>query len=63
MANENNYIEESVNLSVELYHEDGKFGAYLSDDIGGSGISVTGSTPKEVSERLAEYIQDYFYEA
>lgn len=62
MANEKNYIEGSVNLSVEIYRDDDGFAAYLADDIGGSGIEVKGSTPKEVSENLVAYIEDYFYE-
>lgn len=48
-------------LSIELYHKNGEFGAYLSDNKGGSGITVKGLTPEQVTLNLAQYIEDYFY--
>lgn len=48
-------------LTLELYCENGKFGIYLSDNVGGSGIDVKGETPEEAAENIAPYIADYFY--
>lgn len=50
----------STFLTIELYQEDNTFGAYLSDNEGGSGIDVKESSPKKVAEELAKYIADYF---
>jgi len=49
-------------LDVELYKEGETFGAYISDNVGGSGISVKGATPEEVASNLSPYLADYFYE-
>lgn len=53
---------EEVRLTIELYKDRDTFCAYLSDDIGGSGIICRGSNPQEVAEELAPYIADYFYQ-
>ena len=50
-----------ANLNVELYREDEKYCAYLSDNNGGSGIEVNGNTPEECCNELSKYIEDYFY--
>jgi hypothetical protein len=52
----------SVNLNVEVYvEEDGIYGIYLSDEMGGSGISVKGDSPEDAANQIAPYIADYFY--
>lgn len=51
----------SINLSVELYKEDGRFGVYLADD-GGSGIDVKGDTPEDAIENAKPYLLDFFDE-
>ena len=60
MAKNNQYTD-GARLELELYNEDGRLGIYLSDDCGGSGITVTGDTPEEVAENIKDYIADYFY--
>jgi hypothetical protein len=57
----NNQYTDGANLSLELYNENGELGIYLSDDCGGSGITVTGNTPEEVADKIKDYIADYFY--
>ena len=47
-------------LLLELYEENGTYGVYISDDIGGSGIDVKGETPQEVCENAVPYMVDYF---
>lgn len=54
--------ENNVRLSLELYRDENGFGIWLSDDLGGSGIEATGSTPEEAANNIASYIADYFYE-
>jgi hypothetical protein len=58
-----NFIKESerINLSVELSRENGHFCAYISDENGGSGISVDEETTSKAAEEIAAYIEDYFY--
>ena len=56
-----NEIMESIYLSIELYKEGEQYCAYLSDNMGGSGISAEGSTPQECVELLAPHIEEYFY--
>ena len=55
------YIDGEAHLSLELYRDDNGLGIWLSDNVGGSGISVTGTTPDEICVKLAPYICDYFY--
>lgn len=50
-----------MRLDVEIYKEGNVYGAYIGDNCGGSGISVEGSTPEELSENLKPYIADYAY--
>lgn len=49
------------NVSIELYLEDGKFGLYLADECGGSGVDVKGDTPEEAAAKITPYIADCFY--
>lgn len=51
----------SINLSVELYNENGKFGIYIADECG-SGIDVKGDTPEDAIENAKPYLLDFFYE-
>ena len=51
----------SARISLELYHENGQYGIYLGDEMGGSGIEVNARTPKEAVKRISPYIVDYFY--
>ena len=50
-------MEFNININV-IANENG-FSLWVSDDLGGSGIKVEGSTPKETSENLMPYIVDY----
>lgn len=52
---------EEITLTIELYKDRDTFCAYLSDNIGGSGITCRGSNPQEAAEELAPYIADYYY--
>ena len=53
---------DEVRLSIELYKEGDKFGAFMASTGGwDSGITVEGATPEECAENLAPYIADYFY--
>ena len=38
----------------------GEYQIYLSDDIGGSGILISGTNVEEVCNSLSDYIMDYF---
>ena len=49
----------SIKLEIELYHENGLFCAYVGDDIGGSGIKVSGDSASDVVNELMPYIYDY----
>ncbi len=53
-----NYHE--VRLSLELYKSNGKYGIYIADNQGGSGITVKEATPEEAVQRAGEYLVDYF---
>ena len=48
-------------ITLGLDFESGVYGIYLGDNNGGSGITVTGSTPEEAAENIKPYIADYFY--
>jgi len=48
-------------ITLDLYFENGEYCIYLGDNNGGSGITVTGSTPEEAAENIKPYIADYFY--
>lgn len=53
------------NLTLELYKniDEQLYCIYLSDNTGGSGITVMSSTPKIAANKIAEYIADYFEES
>lgn len=46
-------------LNIELYLEEGIYGAYISED-GSSGYTCEGVTPRECAEQVKEYIIDCF---
>ena len=53
----------SINVNVELrISDDGKFKAYLSDDIGGSGIKVSDYTADGISKKIMKEIGNYIDE-
>lgn len=56
---------DSINLDLELYHEPGQnsgtWGIWISDNIGGSGIDVKGSTKEECAQEAVKYLVDYLY--
>ena len=52
---------EDKHITLDLYIENREYGIYLDDNNGGSGITVTGSTPEEAVENIKPYITDYFY--
>ena len=56
---------DNINLNLELYHEpgpnSGKWCIWIGDNIGGSGIDVTGSTKEECAQEAAKYLVDYLY--
>lgn len=52
---------DEVRLSIDLYKDGSTCCAYLSDNCGGSGITVEGATPEACANNLALYIADYFY--
>ena len=51
---------EERRLSLELYRKDELFGVYISDNEGGSGITVEEPSPEEAAKEAAKYIADYF---
>jgi len=59
---ETSFISNEVSLSLELYREGNRFGIWLADNFGGSGIEAVGDTPEEAAKNIASYIADYFYE-
>lgn len=50
-----------INLNIDIEKNKDGFDIYLSDDAGGSGIEVYGSTADETIENLTPYIHDYLY--
>ena len=51
---------EERRLSLELYRKGELFGVYISDNEGGSGITVEKPSPEEAANEAAKYIADYF---
>ena len=50
---------ESKYLDIELYREDNKYCAYISED-GSSGYSIKGNSAKHCGELVKEYIINAF---
>lgn len=51
---------EERRLSLELYRKDELFGVYISDNEGGSGITVEEHSSEEAAKETAKHIADYF---
>lgn len=52
----------SINLSVEIGCDCNGFYMYISDNMGGSGIDVSGNTVDEVIKNGKDYLKDYFFQ-
>lgn len=50
---------EGLRLTLEIYKTENGYGAWLSDNIGGSGIGVEENTAEKTSAELSRYIEDY----
>ena len=50
-----------MTLELDIKVNGNEIDIWLSDDIGGSGISVVGKTHKEVLDKLTSYIESYMY--
>lgn len=48
-----------VVVTLEIEVVDKNIDIYMSDDIGGSGVSLKGNDNHKVSEEIADYISDY----
>ena len=48
-----------MRLDIEIYKTENGYGAWISDNCGGSGIEAEGSTPEELGENVSSYIADY----
>ena len=49
-------------LDIELYYEDGEYKAYISDNVGGSGIELSNDSPSDLVQEIGPYIYDYVSE-
>lgn len=50
-----------MNVSIEMYKTDECYGCWISDLIGGSGISVEEATKEELIKEVSLYLEDYLY--
>ena len=48
-----------MDITIDVQCNDGEFDLWVSDDCGGSGISVRGNSTSEVVENLMPYIESY----
>lgn len=48
-----------MNIQIELYKTEGGYGAWISDNCGGSGIEVNGASAQELANNMSGYIEDY----
>lgn len=48
-----------INLTVTLYKENGVYGIYIGDNMGGSGITVQDVNATTVAHSACNYITDY----
>ena len=50
----------SIRLDIEMYrNEDGTYGMWIADNMGGSGIEVEEATPEACAKKAAPYLEDY----
>jgi hypothetical protein len=52
-----------MNITIDVQCSDGEFDLWVSDDCGGSGISVGGQSVDETIENLKPYLEDYLNRA
>lgn len=45
-----------MDITIELYTENGSFCAYIGDDCGGSGYEIVASSKEERAEKIKNYI-------
>ena len=48
-----------ITIEIDIEFNEGKFDLWLSDNCGGSGISVRGNSVEDVANDLTSYIKDY----
>lgn len=48
-----------MNVTIDIQFNGSEFDLWVSDDCGGSGISVGGSSVDETIENLKPYLEDY----
>lgn len=48
-----------ITIEIDIEFDEGKFDLWLSDNCGGSGISVRGNSAEDVAKDLTSYIEDY----
>lgn len=48
-----------INLTLNLYKEDGVYGIYIGDNIGGSGIGIKNKNEAIAALEACNYIIDY----
>ena len=53
---------ETINLSIEIGRDCNGFYMYIDDNMGSSGIDVSGNTIDEVIEKGKEYLKDCFFQ-
>ena len=52
---------DEITLILQLQKTDTGYGIWLSDELGGSGIGVLGTTKEACAEQITPYITDYLY--
>jgi len=50
-----------MRIEIEFYKTGNGYGAWISDNCGGSGIEVNGASAEEVAENMKPYIEDYVF--
>lgn len=48
-----------MRIEIEFYKTGNGYGAWISDNCGGSGIEVNGASAEEVADNMKPYIMDY----
>jgi hypothetical protein len=48
-----------MRIEIEFYKTGNGYGAWISDNCGGSGIEVNGASAEEVADNMKLYIMDY----
>jgi len=50
-----------MRIEIEIYKSGNGYGAWISDNCGGSGIEVNGESAEEVADNMKPYIMDYVF--